>query len=96
MDAEFPKTLNSALSIAGKVHGSITDLVKILGDLQADLAGLEPAMNQALAIMKDAPTAPPVPVAAAAPVVTPKPVVVEPKVELKKSEFVPHTSTPEK
>jgi hypothetical protein len=66
MDDEFPKTLNSALSNAAKVHGSITDLVKILGDFQADVAGLTPAMTAALAVMKVAPVEP-VPVAAAKP-----------------------------
>lgn len=79
MDEEFPKTLNSALSNAAKVHGSITDLVKILGDFQADVAGLTPSMQAALAVMKVTPSAP-APVVAAhsgAPVVAAKPAVVE-------------------
>jgi hypothetical protein len=83
MDEEFPKTVNSALLIAGKVHGSITDLVKTLGDLQADLAGLAPAMNQALSIIKSLPPNPtpsplPVPLPVApAPVTAAKPAVSE-------------------
>jgi hypothetical protein len=100
MDEEFPKTVNSALLIAGKVHGSITDLVKTLGDLQADLAGLAPAMNQALSIIKSLPPNPtPSPLPVPLPV-APAPVVAVPavsegtKAETTEAKFKPHSSTP--
>jgi hypothetical protein len=103
MDEEFPKTVNSALLIAGKVHGSITDLVKTLGDLQADLAGLAPAMNQALSIIKSLPPNPtpsplpvPLPVASSfAKATADKPAVSEgTKAETTEAKFKPHSSTP--
>ena len=107
MDDEFPKTLNSALSNAAKVHGSITDLVKILGDFQADVAGLTPAMTAALAVMKATPAEPaPVPATAAKPAVAPAkpeaPVAAKPSAETlekpvaaQNPHFHPHSSTPE-
>lgn len=104
MDDEFPKTLNSALSNAAKVHGSITDLVKILGDFQADVAGLTPAMTAALAVMKATPAEPgPVPAAAKpAPAKPAAPVAAKPSAETlekpiaaQNPHFHPHSSTPE-
>jgi hypothetical protein len=59
MDDEFPKTLNAAVDAAGKVHGSIRDLVVLLTQLDEHLGGLTASMTMVLPAMK---AAPPVPV----------------------------------
>ena len=89
MDDEFPKTLNAAVDAAGKVHGSIKDLMALLTQLDGHLGGLMASMSAVLPVMKAAPAAiaaPPKTAAEKAAEVPPKPA----------AHVFPHSSTPEK
>jgi hypothetical protein len=74
MDPEFPKTVNSAVAIAGKVHGSLTELETLFASLRAELGELTSHMTAALGAMKAAPDLPPAPVPAPKPVESKGPV----------------------
>ena len=91
MDDEFPKTLNAAVDAAGKVHGSIRDLVVLLTQLDAHLGGLTASMAGVLPAMKAAPAVPaPVAKPAVSEGTKATPVVAKPA-----EHFHPHSSTPE-
>jgi hypothetical protein len=55
MDPEFPKTVNAAVSVAGKVHGSLSDLETLIAELKTHLGELTLNLAAALSAMKAVP-----------------------------------------